>query len=166
MEETLGITYKKRIKTRNSVKYESYKVKGDYRMVRYADDFVIFAQSEKTINIVFEILEPYLTKLGLVLAEDKTHITYISDGFDFLGFNCRRYNGQVSHVNSSKNSIKRFVEKIKEICKSSNGNNIGVVINKLNPIIRGTANYWRHVVSKDIFSRMDSYLGGKYINFC
>ena len=84
MEETLGITYKKRIKTRNSVKYESYKVKGDYRMVRYADDFVIFAQSEKTINIVFEILEPCLTKLGLVLAEDKTHITYISDGFDAL----------------------------------------------------------------------------------
>ena len=165
MEETLGITYKKRIKTRNGMKYESYDSKGDYRMVRYADDFLIFAQTEKAINKIFEILEPYLTKRGLVLAEDKTRITHISDGFDFLGFNCRRYNDQVSRIKPSKNSINRFVEKIKEICKSSNGSNIGVVINKLNPVIRGTANYWRHVVSKDIFSKMDSYLWWKVYKF-
>ncbi len=134
-------------------------------MVRYAGDFVIFAQTEKTINKIFEILEHYLTKRGLVLAEDKTLIIHISDGFDFLGFNCRKYNDQVSHVKPSKNSIKRFVEKIKEICKSSNGSNIGVVINKLNPVIRGTANYWRHVIPKDVFSKMDSYLWWKVYKF-
>ena len=55
-------------------------------MIRYADDFVIFAKSKGDIEEIYDILNPYLKERGLELAEDKTRITHISEGFDFLGF--------------------------------------------------------------------------------
>ena len=165
MEETLGITYKKKTRERNGKIFETFETRGVYRVVSYADDFLVFAQSKNEIMKAFELLKPYLDERGLILAEDKTHITHISKGFDFLGFNCRRYKDNVSRIKPSKDSIKRFKDKIKDIFKSSYGNNVDNLINRLNPVIRGTANYWRHVVSKDIFAKLDYYLWNKVFKF-
>ncbi len=118
MEKALGITYRYRTRIKNDEIYEFTESMGDYRVVRYADDFLVFAQSKDEIMEAFELLKPYLDERGLILSEDKTHITHISEGFDFLGFNCRRYNDGVSRTKPSKDSIGRFVEKIKDIFKS------------------------------------------------
>ena len=165
MEKALGITYRYRTRIKNDEIYEFTESMGDYRVVRYADDFLVFAQSKDEIMEAFELLKPYLDERGLILSEDKTHITHISEGFDFLGFNCRRYNDGVSRTKPSKDSIGRFVEKIKDIFKSCHGHNINTLIKRLNPVIRGTANYWRHVVSKEIFSKLDHYLWNKSFRF-
>jgi RNA-directed DNA polymerase len=140
MEKLLGITYQEY--TNNG--YLVYETKGNYRMVRYADDFVIFAKSKEDIEALYDILNPYLEKRGLRLAEDKTKITHISKDFDFLGFNFKQYktkNG-IIHLNKpSKNSIKQFKSKVAEKFKLLRGQNVDELIKSLNPLIIGTANY-------------------------
>ena len=101
MEDCLGISYNKLTRKNGST---TYNAKGNYRMTRYADDFVIFAKSKEEIEKVYDILNPYLEERGLILAEDKTRITHISEGFDFLGF-VRRARGFIPHTVS----VKQFV---------------------------------------------------------
>lgn len=139
---------------------------GKYKVVRYADDFVIFAKTKEDILEVYNLLQPYLDERGLILAEDKTRITSIYDGFDFLGFNIRYYtNVNKCLVKPSKDSIKSFKTKVNERFSWFNGHNIEDLIDGLNPLIRGTANYWRHVNSSDIFSKMDDYIWHKTYRF-
>ena len=66
-----------------------YVPKGKYRVVRYADDFLIFAKNENDIRAIPDIIQPYLEVRGLTLAEDKTSFTTTFNGFDFLGFNVK-----------------------------------------------------------------------------
>ena len=100
MEEVLGIYYV-RYENKRGITYAS---RGKYRMVRYADDFLIFAQSKEDILKIRDILQPYLDERGLILAEDKTFIKHISEGFDFVGF-VRRARGFIPHTVS----VKQFV---------------------------------------------------------
>ena len=166
MEQALNISYKRTVKTnKKGEETEYFTPKGNYRIVRYADDFVIFAKSKKEIMEVYKILEPYLNERGLILAEDKTRITHLNEGFNFLGFNCRRYKDRISRIKPSKESIKKFKEKIGEIFKTAHGNNVDTLIYRLIPVIRGTANYWRHSVIYDVFSSMDRYLWDKIYKF-
>ena len=83
MEDVLNISYQKR---RYKTGRVTHITEGNYRMIRYADDFVILAKSKEDIEKVYDILNHYLQERGLELAEDKTRITHISEGFDFLGF--------------------------------------------------------------------------------
>ena len=164
MEEALGISYKP-TNTKNGV---TYVTKGNYRVVRYADDFLIFAQSKKEIMKIESILKQYFEERGLILSKEKTFIKHISEGFDFVGFNFRQYNtkdGLKCFSKPSKDSIKKFKMKVDEIVKSCHGHNVEVLINKLNPVIRGTANYWRHVVAKETFYAMDNYIWKKTYEF-
>jgi len=164
IEKILGITYKEKINKGNL----THITKGKYRMVRYADDFVIFAKSKENIESIYVILNSYLEKRGLKLAEDKTRITHISEGFDFLGFHFRQYENSEGYKCSSspsKDSQKRFKSKIKEICKTTYGNNVDVLIKRLNPLITGTANYWRVSSATKTFSKMDHYIWGKVFRF-
>ncbi len=166
MEQILNISYKEILTISKKGKISSYfRTYGDYRVVRYADDFVIFAKSKKKIMKVYELLEPYLSERGLILAEDKTRITHLSKGFDFLGFNCRRYKDGVSRIKPSKESIKKFKEKINEIFRVSHGNNVDTLIFRLIPVIRGTALYWRYSVIYEIFHDMDFHLWNKTYKF-
>ena len=165
MEKILNISYSKLIRKNGDVTYVS---KGKYRMVRYADDFVIFAQNKEDIDALFEIMNPYLEDRGLTLAEDKTRITHISDGFDFLGFNFRRYktfDGFIHLSKPSHNSIKQFKSKVSEICRRHHGHNVDDLIKHLNLLIIGTANYWKPSVAKKIFSKMDHFIWGKVFQF-
>lgn len=78
--------------------------------VRYADDFIVTGKSLKLCDEVMPIIKDFLTERGLQLSEEKTVITHISDGFDFLGQNVRKYNGKLL-IKPSKNAIKSFLKK-------------------------------------------------------
>ena len=166
MEQALGISYKEQPVVVNGESKIRYIPNGDYRVSRYADDFLVFAQSKEDIDKVPELLQPYLEERGLILAEDKTSITHLSKGFDFLGMNFKRDKDGVSRIRPSKDTIKKFKEKVDYICKSTYGDNVGTLIGRLNPLIRGNANYWRYAVSNmDEMSKMDSYIWMKVFNF-
>ena len=73
-------------------------------MSRYADDFLIFAKTNEDIEKVPKLLENYLNERGLILSEEKTKITHLSEGFNFLGFNFKQYNDGISRIRPSKDS--------------------------------------------------------------
>ena len=126
--------------------------------VRYADDFIVTADKRKTLEDIKHMLTRFLEKRGLMLSEEKTLITHISEGFDFLGFNVRKYNGTLI-IKPSKKSQKRFTVKLHEIILAK-GKALSQqeLIGKLNPIIQGWGNYYSHVVSKEVFCRCDQVL--------
>jgi RNA-directed DNA polymerase len=122
--------------------------------VRYADDFIITANSEETAREIKELIVAFLQERGLELSDAKTLITKINEGFDFLGWNFRKYNGKLL-PKPSKKSIKRFLESISQTVVTGSAWSQDVLISKLNPIIRGWANYHNSVVSSDIFRILD-----------
>lgn len=123
--------------------------------VRYADDFIVTGVSPDFLrNEVMPIIRAFLAERGLQLSEEKTVITHIDDGFDFLGKNIRKYNGKLL-IKPAKSSIKSFLEKVRDIIKSNKSVKQEVLIHKLNPVIRGWVNSQRFVVSSEVFSRVD-----------
>lgn len=155
MEKELGVKYiyNKRdgyILDKNSV-----------AITRYADDFVILCKTQEEAISMYEKLKPYLSKRGLVLAEEKTKITNITDGLDFLGFNLKQYStkdGLKLLIKPSNASIRKAKQTIKETFMELKGRPVRELIYKLNPIIRGTGYYWSSVVSKKIYNEMDHYI--------
>lgn len=130
-------------------------------VVKYADDFVIVCKTKEEAMSMYERLEPYLDKRGLTLAEDKTKVTHITEGFDFLGFNLRQYktnNGMRLLIKPSKASVKKATETIKNIFIQLRGKPVADLITNLNPVIRGIGNYWSSQVSKKIFESIDYYV--------
>jgi RNA-directed DNA polymerase len=125
-------------------------------VIRYADDFIVTSDSSHVLeNRVRPAVEAFLAERGLSLSKEKTHITHINTGFDFLGFNVRKYKEKLL-IKPAKASIKRLLDKVRDRIKSQPTVSAAVLIRQLNPIIRGWANYYRHVVSKDIFSWVDN----------
>ena len=123
--------------------------------VRYADDFIITGESPEFLrDKVLPIVTEFLTERGLQLSEEKTVITHIEDGFDFLGKNIRKYNGKLL-IKPSKTSVKSFLEKVRSIIKGNKSTKQETLIRKLNPVIRGWVNNQRYVVSSKVFSRVD-----------
>jgi RNA-directed DNA polymerase len=117
--------------------------------VRYADDFIITADSEETAKEIVELLRSFLEERGLELSEEKTLITNIDKGFDFLGWNFRKYNGKLL-VKPSKISIDRVTRKISDIIKKAKAWKQEDLIAVLNPIITGWSNYHQSVVSTQL----------------
>src|SRR5271157_1514481 len=129
--------------------------KAKVNLVRYADDFIITGSSKKLLEEeVKPLVESFLKERGLELSAEKTHITRIEDGFDFLGQNVRDYGGTIV-VKPSRKNVATFLEKVRGIIKASKHVTAGHLIVNLNPVIRGWANYHRHVASKRTFSRVD-----------
>ena len=123
--------------------------------VRYADDFIVTGESPEFLrNEVLPIIREFLAERGLQLSEEKTVITHIDDGFDFLGKNIRKYKGKLL-IKPSKTSVKSFLSKVRDIIKSNKSANQETLIRKLNPVIRGWVNNQRFVVSSRVFSRVD-----------
>jgi len=85
--------------------------------VRYADDFIVTADSEETAKEIVELLRRFLDEIGLELSEEKTWITHVDDGFDFLGWNFRKYKGK-RLIKPSKKSIERVTHKIGDVIKN------------------------------------------------
>jgi len=126
-------------------------------LVRYADDFVITGTSRDVLeNEVLPMVRDFLAERGLTLSEEKTVITPIEEGFDFLGITIRRY-GDKLLTKPSQKSVKRLLDRIREIVSSGRikGGNAFKLIDCLNPILLGWANYHRHGASKKTFVRID-----------
>lgn len=124
-------------------------------VISYADDFVITGVSREILeHKVMPAVVAFLKERGLELSPSKTKITYIDEGFDFLGFNVRKYKGKLL-IKPSKKNIKSFLKEIRKLIKSNATAKTEDLISQLNPKIRGWANYFCHVVAKDTFSYVD-----------
>ncbi|MFV4845632.1 group II intron reverse transcriptase/maturase [Edwardsiella tarda] len=131
----------------------SYKTKVNY--VRYADDFIITGISQELLeNEVKPLVEAFMAERGLALSPEKTVITHITDGFDFLGQNLRKYHGKML-IKPSKKNLRTHLQKIRAIVRGNLMVKQDVLIRLLNPVIRGWANYHRHVVAKETFGYVD-----------
>ncbi len=126
-------------------------------LIRYADDFLVTAPDKEVAEEIRELIQIFLAERGLELSEAKTTITHIDEGFDFLGWNFRKYDGQLL-IKPSKNSIKNIIDKVRKIIHKSSAWTQERLINTLNPIITGWVNYHRHVVAKATFSKLDYLL--------
>lgn len=102
-------------------------------------------------------LGEWLNPRGLSFNMDKTHIVTVEQGFDFLGFNVRRYDGKLL-IKPSPAAVKRIRQRLAAQVRSLRGSNAETVLRRLNPIIRGWAAYYRSVVSKEVFSALDHYV--------
>ena len=121
-------------------------------LVRFADDFIITGINPELLEETIEpLVQEFLEERGVTLSPEKTHITYIYDGFDFLGQNIRKYDNGKLLIKPSKRSIRRFIRHVRQIIRDNRHISAGQLIVKLNPVIRGWAMYHRHVVSKAIF---------------
>lgn len=131
----------------------SYKTKVNY--VRYADDFIITGISkELLVEEVLPIVEAFMAERGLQLSGEKTLITHIEDGFDFLGQNLRKYRGKMI-VKPSKANVKTFLRDIRDYLNSHKTAPAATVIRDLNPKIRGWCNYHRFICASDTFKYVD-----------
>ena len=157
MEKALGIKYQ-RMKYKNGYTYVN---RSKYAVVKYADDFVVLCKTLEDAKDVYRLLDSYLDERGLTLAPDKTKITHINDGFDFLSFNIRCYKGQDRDrvlIKASKDSKKSFKRKVKDIVRNCYPWNMEESIVRLNYLINGTGNYWSIGSNKKIFGDMDNYV--------
>lgn len=124
-------------------------------VVRFADDFVVFGRDKDLLETdIKPRIETFLVERGLILSPEKTKVVDIEDGFDFLGQNVRKYKGKLL-IKPAKKSIKAFLDKVRTIIKTHQHLSAGQLIANLNPLIRGWANYHRHVVSKKTFANLE-----------
>ena len=130
-------------------------LKHKMNFVRYADDFIITGNTPEFLrDEVLPVVRAFLQERGLQLSEEKTTITHIEDGFDFLGQNIRTYGGKML-IKPSDSAISSLLEKVRTIIKENKTATQELLIRRLNPVIRGWVNYHRHVVSSEIFSLVD-----------
>ncbi|NEO54443.1 MAG: group II intron reverse transcriptase/maturase [Okeania sp. SIO3B5] len=140
-------------------------------LIRYADDFVILHEDIKVVLEAKTVIQEWLNQVGLELKPEKTRIAHTLEeyegnkpGFDFLGFTIRQWKvntakqGFKTLIKPSSKSIKTHYRKLAEILNSNKTASVKALITKLNPIIRGWANYFSTVVSKEIFSKTDHLL--------
>jgi RNA-directed DNA polymerase len=127
-------------------------------MIRYADDFIITGDSRELLE---ETVKPavieFLSTRGLSLSEEKTLITRIDQGFDFLGQHVRKYKGKLI-IKPSRKNVQTFLQTIKETFRKHRSSKAEALIRDLNTKIRGWANYHKHVVSSVIFGYVDNYI--------
>lgn len=127
--------------------------------IRYADDAIVTAASEGIAKEIKALLSDFFSKRGLELSAEKTLITNINEGFDFLGWNFRKYNGKLL-IKPSNQSIKKFIENVRRTIYKGRSWSQDALICKLNPIIRGWVNYHKSSVSSRIFRQLDSIIWG------
>jgi len=128
-------------------------------LVRYADDFVVTGSSKDVLEtIVRPWVVEFLRERGLTLSEEKTRIVHIDQGFDFLGWNFRKYGGKLLIKPSQKN-VKAFYGKVKKIIVDSKSKiPVETLIKRLNPVLKGWAQYHKGTVAKQTFSKVDNLI--------
>jgi len=147
----------------NARSYRRRKGLATYRLTRYADDFLIMvsgtrAHAEHLRDEVAEVLRP----MGLRLSEEKTLITHIDDGLDFLGFHVQRKNKRGSEKRyvftyPSKAALAAIKAKVRALTRGGTNQPLKVLLRRLNPVLRGWANYFRHGVSAATFDYLNAY---------
>ncbi len=136
-------------------------------IIRYADDFVVIHPSETVIRDIKTKISEWLKPLGLTLKDEKTKVCHtLNDqvdseaGFNFLGFNVKQFRdntarlGYKTIIQPSEESVRKHVQNLREIIRVHRNARIVDLIKKLNPVIRGWANYFRTVCSSETFKRV------------
>jgi RNA-directed DNA polymerase len=164
METALGIRYQRKGNR------EPQRM-GPCVVIRYADDFVVMCNTEQTAQKAQETLTQWLAVRGLQLSQEKTKITTLAKGVDFLGFHVRLYPSKLNKsgwkvlITPSQKSVQKIRKKLREEWLSLRGHNINAVIKRLNPIIRGWANYFRTQVSSKTFQNLDQYMYKREVRY-
>jgi RNA-directed DNA polymerase len=160
MEEALGVRYWNR-KTKS---HTSEIARQSVGLVRYADDFLVFCHTQEQAEEARQKLTVWLKERGLTFSEEKTRITTLDEGFDFLGFNVRQYpvsnskSGYRLLMRPSNKAMKEHARKLKQLFRECRGRSADDLCKAINPVIRGWANYFRVGVSARSFEKLDSYL--------
>lgn len=147
---------------------EIWPVKNPKRIniVVYADDFIVTCNSRDVLeNDVRPMIREFLRERGLRLSEEKTRITNIQSGFDFLGFNIRKYGNKLL-IKPEKKKVIDFIKSLGEVIKANKTAPTAALIRQLNPKIRGFANYYNSVVSSKTFNYIDSEIFWKIWRWC
>jgi RNA-directed DNA polymerase len=132
--------------------------KAKVNLVRYADDFVITGATRELLEErIRPAVEKFLAGRGLMLSPEKTKITHITEGYDFLGQNIRRYNSKLL-IKPSRKNVKAFLQKVRGLVRELCAAPQLKIIEVLNPLIDGWARYHRHVVSKRTFADVDNQI--------
>jgi RNA-directed DNA polymerase len=152
LEEAAGVRY------RTSGVHAGQAVPNTPILVRYADDMVACCHTRQQAEQVKARLAAWLAPRGLVFNEDKTRIVPLVEGFDFLGFNVRRYRDGKLLIKPSVAAVGRLRERLTDEMRNLRGSNATAVIARLSPVIRGWAAYYRGVVSSRIFSALDHHM--------
>lgn len=147
----LNVYWRSKVKKTFGVKYNSHKV----HMVRFADDFIVTASDKETLEAIKQMLESFLRERGLTLSMEKTVITHINSGFDFLGWNFRKFKGKLIIKPSSK-SMRKVTKKISEIIKNNRTTKQEILIQRLNQVLIGWANYHQGTCAKKCFGTIDN----------
>ncbi len=165
MEEALGV---KRVYIKHR---DVFEVQSRRALVRYADDFVVFTETEADAEACQRILTRWLAARGLQFSEAKTQTVSLKDGFNFLGLNVRRYEVKDRRSNlkllikPSQESVQQYMDNLKAEWKKVLGHDVGRVIKVLNPKIRGWGNYFRIGVSAEVFDSLDRWMLGRCLRW-
>lgn len=145
---------------------------GNWRLVRYCDDFVLMVAGDRHhAEALREEVSAVLAPLGLRLAPEKTQVVHIDEGFTFLGFDIRRMRKRGTskyhvYTTPSKKAIASIKDKVKtKTRRSTRHMSLDQVIRSLNRSLAGWANYFRHGVSKDVFSTIDQFTWGRLMRW-
>jgi RNA-directed DNA polymerase len=163
LDEHLARTWQTEMATRVDRARRRRHGKATYRVVRYADDFVVVIAGEKAHaeQLKTEVAE-VLVGVGLRLSEEKTTIAHIDEGFEFLGFRIQRQRKRGStkrfvYTWPSKKSLRSITAKVKTITTQGTNKPLSDLLRQLNPVLRGWTNYFRHGVSKATFGYLHQY---------
>lgn len=160
MEEALGVKYR----PRKSKDYGWELHPDSVGLVRYADDFVVFCRTREEAEEARGKLSVWLRERGLAFSEEKTRITDLDEGFDFLGFNVRQYpvtkskTGYRLLTRPSKKAVKGHARRLRDLFHAHRGHSADLLCKAVNPVIRGWVNYFRAGVSARTFCKLDDYL--------
>jgi RNA-directed DNA polymerase len=123
-------------------------------LIRYADDFAVTGASKEILEKARSVIEQFLGERGLSLSPEKTRVVHIEEGFDFLGWNVRKYGGKLL-IKPAKKNVQAFLKKVRGIIEGLKTAKQETVIRTLNPVIRGWANYHQNQVAKVAYSKAD-----------
>jgi len=132
--------------------------KNKVNFIRYADDFIITGNSKELLEReVKPLVEGFLKERGLELSPEKTKVVNIHEGFNFLGWNFRRYSDKLL-IKPSDNSVKSLLAKVRDIFDSNKTARPGMIIRQLNPILSGWAEYHKGTVASETFAYVDNQI--------
>ena len=143
----------------------------NYRLIRYADDFVVVIHGERgDAEALRDEVAAVLAPAGLRLSETKTTIVHIDEGFDFLGYRIQRHRkrGTAKHfvyTYPSKTSLGKVMAKVKTLCRQGRNEPLSELLRRLNPVLRGWTNYFRYGVSKATFGYLRAYTWARVVNW-
>ena len=153
--------------TASGTSYQRFKARRNgsatYRIVRYADDFVVLVSGTKQhAEALREEVAALLAPIGLRLSAAKTKICHIDEGFDFLGFRIQRKrkrgtDKRVIYTFPSKKALASIIGRVRTLTRRSSHPALAALLRQLNPVLRGWCTYFRYGVSKATFGYLDQY---------